>query len=133
MAVKPVCALIAIACGLLNCSGGSIERADVLGEWVSREGGRMVFTEERFTAERIPAPVLGLLGSPESKFVGGTGVWGVRKREIWLVFDSLAEHRNGFRADLLTEGRGGTMILFNWKSEEGGERYELRRETHDRE
>ncbi|WP_245530056.1 hypothetical protein [Anaeromyxobacter dehalogenans] len=125
--MKHACAVVAVACTLVHCSGGSIEPAEVRGEWASNDGGRMVFTETGFTAEHIPAPVLGLLGSPEPKLVGGKGRWGVRKREIWLVFDALAEHRSGFRTDLLTEGRGGAMILFNWKGEEGGERYELHR------
>ena len=131
-----IVAVITISQG---CTGKGPRRNDVLGTWVSNDGASFVFKEDgTFTGNSLPATYYTFHTSKEKvdgKKVNGSGIWEVENdqnvKEVKLHFTKMDDvDINGFYSINMAGSNGISgnkppWYLFEWKDEEGGERYKF--------
>jgi hypothetical protein len=122
----PAAAFLFAALLLSSCTARKPDTRDLVGTWVHADGAILTLLPEgRFAATRLPAEIL-LDPDHKGRYFTGEGTWElVEGQARWEVHLSLTRERVGLR--LLVEGSGAGTALFQWRLEEGGERYTLRR------
>ena len=113
-------------------------QSDILGNWVSSDGAMLEFNKDSsFIGKSLPDEyfTFALKKDAEGKRVSGSGKWELEKgqgfKEVKLTFIKMKdEDIYGFYS-ILVSGENGILdnkppwYLFEWKEEEGGERYEF--------
>jgi hypothetical protein len=121
------------------CSCDSIKPApkDIIGKWHSADSALLEFRGDgSFVVKSFPAEYTLL---PKKDFVNlrfdGSGKWSLRKEseywEVYLDFKEVSDKKFNSEFPLLISGEKGVLanqppwLLYVWKEEEGGERYEF--------
>lgn len=118
---------------LLAACGHSPTAHDVVGVWSSPDGAVLTIEESgMFTATALP---VGVFTTPDQKGppFSGHGIWKLKQGspylEIRLGFDEIGGKPASREVIVLVSGSGSSIYLYQWKEEEGGERYKLERKA----
>lgn len=123
---------------LLGCRGIEPAKTAITGTWVSEEGGKLIFKNDgSFLSLSLPTKLFLREGEEKNKIFDGSGIWEITKGqshwEVSLDFKQTSIQVNNFGQQLLIGGDGilenkPPWYLFLWKGEEGGDRYELKKQ-----
>lgn len=125
---------------LQACGGKEPTQNDVIGTWKSSDGATFIFNNDgTFIGESLPAEYFTFYTSKsevEGKKINGTGKWKLEKgkgafQEVSLDFRKIDNKDLHGLYQILIAGENGVLdnkppwYLFEWKGEEGGERYKF--------
>lgn len=130
--VKIVCIILTMI--FYECASPDPIKDDIVGRWVSSDGAVLELNKDgSFSGRSLPGEKIFF---PSIEFMNkrfeGNGYWELRKGqnrwEISLEFKHISGRERGYSTQILMsrEGaweNGDIWYLFEWVSEEGGERY----------
>jgi hypothetical protein len=127
---KPVFILYLVTLAILSGCRRPPADADLIGTWTNPDGAELVIrADHQFTARSLPKSVF--WGSDQSGLFDGSGQWRLNNgRAYWEVslrFDRLSQQPANLETEALVSGVGDSVYLYQWRGEEGGERYKLER------
>lgn len=107
------------------------QSADVIGTWTNPDGAMLRLEHNgEFSAERLPEEIFLAPGTP-GLLLTGRGRWRLEKDtpywEIELMFEGVLGYPERTAATVLVSGSGKSVGLYQWKGEEGGDRYKLKK------
>ena len=130
--VRSMMLLLSIVPGLLLGGCQKVTSSDLVGRWTNPDGANLILKADgTFSAQALPAQVFLMHDSIDAP-ITGTGQWQFEEHNLlWygnagklqLHFDEISGRpvpRTGM--SVIVSGDGS---LYQWKGEEGGERYEL--------
>lgn len=116
---------------MIGSCGQDPTSGDVTGPWKNADGAELTLKEDgTFVAASLP---LGIFTSPDRKgpAFGGTGIWRLKKgRPYWEVklrFEEIDERPASREVTVLVSESGRSTYLYQWRDDEGGARYRLKR------
>lgn len=135
----PVAVCSAFVVSISACVSPSPARQEIAGNWVGSDGASLQLNADgTLVASNIPEYLF--LLNDSSKPIGGRGNWrfnqppgrsailaGANWWDLEIAIESFENHPAGARAVLHYSREDKRPILFFWKGEEGGERFEFRR------
>ena len=126
--------LISVGClfilSLVACSRNP-EPKDLVATWTGSNGSTLeLHADDKFSAKNVPIDAFlnpdgkggAISGSGDWKLVKGNVYW-----EIKLEFSEMMGKVSRTEITMFVSGIGNSVSLFQWKEEEGGDRYELRK------
>jgi hypothetical protein len=131
-------AIITVSIFLQGCSNTEPTNKDVIGWWRSEDGAKLKFKQNgTFEAELLPGELFfARTDDFNHKRFNGSGKWLLKEKqglwEISLNFDKVL-NQNRYDTQILLSGSSGLTeksppwYLFEWKDEEGGERYSFKK------
>ena len=122
---------VCIAVFLEACGRSPVLR-DVVGTWIGSDGAELVLEEGgAFSARSLPAAIF-VRTEKLGPALEGKGRWNLREDspywEVELGFDEVWHQPGRAWVQLLVSGSGQSTSLYEFVSEEGGDRYELVRQ-----
>ena len=126
-----ILSLIIMSAVMVACGMKSLNQDEFVGTWRARDGGELVLNiDGAFVARGLPS---GVFFSPEKKgsLINGAGNWTLQKRqdqwEIKLSFRSFDGKPASYGVPLNVMN---SEEIFRWEDDEGGARYELRKQKN---
>lgn len=128
-------ALVALSFFFHSCNSAVPTEKDIIGEWISGDGAKLRFKANgTFEGEMLPGEhFFGQTQEYKGKKVHGSGKWLLKKGQGWweisMNFNKILNQEDEFDTQILISGSSGLLsqnppwYLFEWKDEEGGERY----------
>jgi hypothetical protein len=123
----------AVCFGLTAALATCVKPTDLIGTWTGPAGATLTLSHDgTFSARALPSRVFLMHDSIDAP-INGTGRWTFEKRNLlWhgdagivtLAFDDMPGYPPRMGVQVIVSGSGG---LYQWKGEEGGERYEMQR------
>ncbi|GAB2972627.1 hypothetical protein GCM10027049_03100 [Mucilaginibacter puniceus] len=132
--------VILLLSGFLQaCSRTAPTESDIIGKWISEDGATLKLKKDRtFEGSLLPGEYFFGQGKDYvNKKTNGSGNWILQKGQGWwelsLRFKEISGKKDEFDTQILISGSKGILsqnppwCLFEWKGEEGGERYNFKK------
>lgn len=120
-----------IAFCLLGCQVAEPTIDEVTGFWTNSDGATLgLFAGGYLEADSLPTALF-IPMRDDPPLCKGSGKWSIKEDQgswkVELQFDELSCYNGTAFSSLIIDTEGAGIVLFKWKGEEGGARYEMRR------
>jgi hypothetical protein len=123
--------LLSITFSFLGCQGPEPRSNEVIGFWTHSDGATLgLFAGGYLEGDSLPTALFIPLRE-DPPLCKGTGRWKIKEDQgswtVELEFDRLSCYSGTAFSSMIIDRQDDRVVLFKWKGEEGGARYEMRR------
>ena len=137
--IKQILFIFSLALILFGCDNRKPTKYQIVGTWLSDDGGKLILKEVGiFLLESLPTGLFLREAEDKGKTFAGSGKWELNNDQsnwqLSLFFKQTSVEVYNFEMQLLISGEKGILenkppwLLYLWKDQEGGDRYELRKQ-----